>query len=228
VFTVSLAIAPAIMNKPVLLPHASRCDVIVSWEKPNDGGLPILEYRVEIRITATKWFDQDNNKVKRFYSTNLNCGKDPSVLSCNIPMAVLQEAPYELPLAGHIVVRVSARNDFGWGLPSAINSQGPRIYRHPSIMLKPNSEIIDINTIMVSWRPALGGGSRVLGYELVWDRGDPSTSVFEKLSDSQYNSFRVENVDSTKEYRFKVRAKNKCGFGPYSPLVGVDTKRGPE
>ena len=98
-------------------------------------------------------------------------------------------------------------------------------------MMKPTSEIIDINTIMVSWRPALGqqsGGSRVLGYQLAWDNGDPTANVLTNLIETQYNSFRKDHVDSTKQYRFKVRARNKCGFGPYSPLVGVDTKRGPD
>ena len=63
-------------------------------------------------------------------------------------------------------------------------------------------------------------------YELFWDTG--RGSQFTKLRDTLSTSYTVNLISTDTKYRFKVRARNHCGVGPFSDTLAVDIAGPPE
>jgi len=66
----------------------------------------------------------------------------------------------------------------------------------------------------VTWKESAGEFEPVLGYELAWDEGNPNvTESFTKLGETNVTKHEERNVTLCKNYRFKIRYKNQCGYG---------------
>jgi len=72
----------------------TKCSLSVSWMQPNFGGSPISKYNVEVLGSGLK----EHFPIK-------NCGRTASELSCEIPLAKLQDAPFNLKENSLIIVR---------------------------------------------------------------------------------------------------------------------------
>jgi hypothetical protein len=108
--------------------------------------------------------------------------------------------------------------------------QGPLLY------IKPDApKITYVNnkgeeSIMVRWTPQTeqkSGGSPIVGYELVWEAEDLD-NAHRKAHDGITTKGLTHNMIGAKAvYRFRLRAKNVCGYGAFSSIVKMDTRTPP-
>jgi len=78
---------------------------------------------------------------------------------------------------------------------------------------------------MISWDKidnSKNGGTDVTGYELVWEAEDVTDA--RKVQNGITTPLLHHKIFGAKAvYRFRLRAKNICGYGAFSPIVKVDT-----
>lgn len=194
----------------------TSCGVKISWSKTNNGGSPITSFSVAIR--------QSNGK----YTSVPFCGNkaETGPLSCDVPASVLEAEPYKLIPGQLIVVRTVALNASGYGKSSSAFSGGqtfknnkPRRMYTPKLYKKTN------NSIELRWTnlPRRNGveGDRV--YNLYWNRGgdrEPLSQLVERIADNKYT---VTGLEPNTIYKFKLRAVNDCGAGPFSRVETATT-----
>lgn len=134
---------PTVPFKPTLKTLKEKCGLVLAWESPDEGGLPVEEYKVEVRTNRFK-----NSASETFAMINYRpvkgCGKDLMNLQCSLPMNFLQSEPFSLPRGATVEARVSARNQIGWGKTADIKALG---LREPLTMEKPVAEKLDMKTI---------------------------------------------------------------------------------
>jgi hypothetical protein len=203
-----LPIAPVTSIDPV---HGG---VTIEWTAPDARGDTITAYKIEIA-----------NKAGTTWHTEAACdGTDPVVIAalrCIVPMSTLTASPYNYVFDDLVEVRVQAANFFGFGVLSPVSeSTGARIRVVPSKMAAPTEDpsCTDV-TLTMNWIALSGvdaGNSDVIAYSLYWDAGDAMATTFTELTDALVTSFTVNAVTGGQSYRFKVRARNIYGYGPYS------------
>lgn len=121
-----------------------------------------------------------------------------------------------------VYVRVKATNSYGYGaLSDPCDDTGARIRSVPSKMLAPTESLLSTDTeILLSWIPLTGvdaGNSDIIAYSLYWDEGDSlKTEADVPLYDANVDQFTVMSVTGGVTYRFRVRARNIYGDGPFS------------
>lgn len=90
------------------------------------------------------------------------------------------------------------------------------------------------------------GGQDVFAYQIFWDKGD-STKTLDNMvkyaetsvkactncekegqGDFLKYSYIFKNLDKSKQYRFIVRARNSCNWGPFSEIKTADIRSTPE
>jgi len=193
--------------------------IAITWTAPDERGDTITAYLIEIA-----------NKAGDSWTTHTSCdGSSPSVieaLRCVVPMSALTEVPFNYVFDDLVVVRVSASNSFGFGVKSpASDETGARVRSVPSQMLPPTEDISSTDTtITLNWVGLEGvsaGNSEVLAYSLYWDQGDSNAEVTTELVDALVTTFTVNSVEGGMTYRFRVRARNIYGYGPYSDVLEV-------
>lgn len=93
----------------------------------------------------------------------------------------------------------------------------------------------DQTQIEVVWQPLTGddtGGSTITSYNLRWDTDGTETEYFELAGESQsyiQTAYTIsQGIEVGGLYSFKVRAKNKWGFGEFSDSVRFDASFKPE
>jgi hypothetical protein len=98
---------PDVPSAPVTSFIANSDTVQVNWVAPNDGGSPITSYTV---------YFADLGQLN-FIAQPAYCdGSDQTIMAntlCTIPSIVLHEAPFNLPWASSIYVKVIATNAYG-------------------------------------------------------------------------------------------------------------------
>jgi hypothetical protein len=57
---------------------------------------------------------------------------------------------------------------------------------------------------------------------------EPNSAVFYKLTESDYNTYTVQNLIPGNTYRYKVLAKNSCGSGALSPEIIIQMQGVPD
>jgi hypothetical protein len=81
--------------------------------KPDPHGSPIIDYSVEVRGKGTN----------SFFKIEM-CGRKPEDVTCNVPLSILTQKPFNLKNGDQIIVRVSARNIKGNSLHSTFSPSG--------------------------------------------------------------------------------------------------------
>ncbi len=141
--------------------------MIISWSAPFNGGSPLTSYTVLIR-----------NADAINYSAELtSCdGSNPTILNsatCNIPIATLQQPPFNLPWGSSIYAKVTATNLVNPSTESNVGN-GAIILTSPDAPLSLDNvpAITDATRIGLSWIiGAANGGTAVLDYRVNWDQG---------------------------------------------------------
>ena len=89
-------------------------------------------------------------------------------------MKILRDEPYALPVAADIVARISAVNINGTGIVSFESKQNAvKVIKPLERMAKPTFTRIDYESMKVQWNESQAAES----YSLVWDKGDPNSTV---------------------------------------------------
>ena len=75
------------------------------------------------------------------------------------------------------------------------------------------------------------GGSLIQSYNLEWDVDGTATTFKEIVGQTSAFTFTsyimASQITYGQTYNFRVRAKNKWGFGPYSPTVEIQASTNP-
>lgn len=206
---------PAKPDAPTTSIDATNGGVVITWTAPDARGSAIVAYKIEIA-----------NKALTTWSEVASCdGADPTTrdaLQCVVMMDVFTGATFGYVFDDVVYVRVSATNFYGFGeISSPCGDTGARIRVVPTQMSAPTEDLSSTDTqILLHWIPLTGadaGNSGVIAYSLYWDAGDSAkTAADVALVDADITSFLVTGVEGGRTYRFRVRARNIYGDGPFS------------
>ncbi|XP_029624486.1 titin isoform X1 [Salmo trutta] len=209
----SAIIAVTILDKPGP-PGAIKVDEVnadyisLSWDPPlYDGGCPISNYVVEKRDTTTTTWKTVSATVAR--------------TSIKVPR-LTQGIEYQF--------RIAAENRYG--VSRAVESAsvvaqypfetpGPPTTLHVAQATK--------SFMLVTWNePANDGGSPIIGYHL--EMKDYSSIRWTKTNRGRLiaeTEFKVNGVEESLQYEFRVSAENIAGVGPYSKATEPIAARDP-
>ena len=144
--------------------------------------------------------------------------------SCTLVMSSLMDPPHNLQKGEHIDFQGRACNSlFCSAYVPAMGSL--RMASFPPAPQKPQLVNRSQQTIAISWGSVFPtitprSNDNDHAYELFWDAG--RGSQFTKLRDTLSTRYTVNLISNDNKYRFKVRARNNCGLGPFSETLGVD------
>jgi len=186
--------------------RAEDCSLRIEWTAPDARGAPIIGYNVEIQGSDEQFYGEED------------CGVSSTIQSCVLPMGVLSSEPYLLEEGELIVIRVSAQNEKGWGLPSQVNPTGATL-RTPHVMQIPELASKTDDSIRLRWARATGAT-----YDVWW--AVDSADLTEVATDLASATYEVTGLDQGATYRFQVRADGICGPGPFSPELTVTLATG--
>lgn len=218
--------APDVPAAPTTTPETIY--VKVAWAAPSSNHAAIDAYQILV-ATSTGDFVEDTATCD---------GASASVrdaLYCLIPMTALWTAPFNLPQGAVVRAKVQAHNDRGWSGLSAANSAGAGVETVPLPMAAPTRGSSTSDTaVQIDWL-AVGsgpdGGSPVLGYALYGDGASNQATWTELAGYSALytgTSFTMtEAVTAGATYHFKVMAKNKWGWGSFSPVASIFAAKTP-
>ena len=80
---------------------------------------------------------------------------------------------------------------------------------------------------MVRWTAQTAqkaGGSPIVGYELVWEAEDLDIASRKAHDGITTTGLSHKMIGAKAVYRFRLRAKNVCGYGAFSSIVKMDTR----
>ncbi|CDW74138.1 pa14 multi-domain protein [Stylonychia lemnae] len=205
----------------------------IKWYAPNNNNLPITAYRIKIKDNT------NNNNILNYQESIQHCNGASSTimtnLFCMIPMSVLRTTPFNLPFQSQILVQVQASNQRGWGDLSVDNTDIPTIQTAPRTMTIPQRDSsTSTSQIVVNWQTISSpdnGDSDVTSYNLQWDAGSDGLSWFSLQGLSPSSILSTYTVTSGiiigSKYKFRLRARNIHGWGPYSDPVAIYAARAP-
>ncbi len=139
-------------------------------------------------------------------------------------MISLRAAPFSLEYLDKVIVKIQAHNPRGWSDDYPLNSAAtaPLIQTEPLIMPAPTEgSATSRNVVELLWTQVTSpddGGSPILSYNVYWDRGTGTWSnLVGQTSDYMLLKYSVGgSIVESGTYQFKIRAKNRWGFGPFS------------
>jgi hypothetical protein len=136
--------------------------VTVQWATPDNGGAEISAYTIYFR----------NSDELTYSEEPVNCdGSNSAIiaaLECNIPAAILNAAPFNLPWGTDVHVKVSATNFRGESVHSSLGI-GAIIIAVPDspINLTEDDNLRTSTTLGLTWSDGLDDGSlAVLDYKI--------------------------------------------------------------
>jgi hypothetical protein len=198
--------------------------VKISWVAPTDNFATITAYKIRIENAAGTILEE---------STHCDAAVEPifSQRFCLVPMEHLRTA-YSLTLGTLVEARVLAYNRNGWGAESDPNVAGVTIQTAPAAVTPvTNGSLTGPAQIQLLW-PALTtdaetGAASIITYNLQWhggadDYGAAWVSLTGEVSNYVDTSYIVSGgVIKGAAYRFRIRAKNIWGWGPYSATTQI-------
>jgi hypothetical protein len=203
-------------------------NVKIQWTAPADlPGDNSIETTYEIEV-------QDYNSNYQSELTHCN-GNDQNIIDnteCTIPMSAFLAEPFLLQVGDSINARVRAVYDTepgSYGLGS-----GASVQTVPSPMTDPRrASGTTTEAIVVEWDQLLypnTGGSEILSYSLESKTTTGSWTTLTGLTQDQTNTYLSVSVVESGETSlfFRIRARNKYGFGEYSSIVAIKASSAPD
>ena len=197
----------------------------------NDGGTAVLEYLVEIRQHDGTYAEEEQYCDGAQTAIVLNA-------YCFIPVIEsLRADPYLLEFQDPIMARVKSRNAIGWSEAWSLESLVFATVEVEPTKMPPvvKGAATDQTQIEIDWTALAGdatGGSIIISYNLEWDRDGTQTTFEELVGQSQsyiQSSYTIaQGITVGESYSFRVRARNKWGFGEFSDPVLLDASYSPE
>jgi hypothetical protein len=190
----------------------------MTWKAPYNGGNAISSYVILFGdSTGTK-----------FYPITSYCdGSSPSIVSqryCDIPFTTLRAEPFKLVQDQLVTAKLAAKNIIGTGAFSPVNTEGVTVQVDP---LAPLVAPISVNytesyaqVVLTQITGSLTGSAQVLFYELSWDMGT-NGYLWSPYTVTSGLQVLVTALSSGQQYRFRYRAQNIHGWGPYSPVLTI-------
>ena len=194
-------------------------NIVATFVEPDNSGLAVLDYEIV-------FFDKAQNGYRT--EVSLCDGTDATVISshtCSFSVAdVITQLSYER--GDLLLIKARARNNEGFGQFSSPNSSGARIETVPAVMNDPQVSVYTKTTITLIWSPLVfnseTGASPITSYSLEWDQGTGSfVSLVGDPSLSVALTHQVTGLTTGTAYQFRLRAKNKHGWGEYSSTISA-------
>ena len=108
-----------------------------------------------------------------------------------------------------------------------------------------NSESDDGIDVKISWDEMVGnaetGGLKILTYDVIWDDASLSQvknadgtiptqdlSLMKRLKETNSPYLLLKKMKAGAIYRFRVRTRNACGYGPYSDEAAIELAMVPD
>ena len=207
--------APVLSATPRLGKERGR--ILLSWNKPKEGGAPIIAYTLQVSDTGlseSSWRDASPQPVPgedayeyiyppegeerltggtrkhfRLRATN-NCNPDDSAEKCHSPWSQVVSATIEGSIKPGAPVNVLAAGAIGADAGSVI---------------------------IVRWQPPPDdGGTPLTGYEVQWSSNGETGWRTAARVDADTLSFEDTGLDWGTTRYYRVAARNSVGIGPWS------------
>ena len=217
---------PPIPDAPVLTYEGTY--VKIAWDPPvTNNYADIDEYDVEIVTGDGVTFIEDAALCDGADATNL------ANSFCLVYLADLRAEPTSLVFQQLIQAKLRAHNERGWGEWSDANvdsGAGPLVETEPQTpedWFVWRGDATDNTQIEVYWSALTApenGDSEVLTYNVQWDQG---TGEFVELVGESSSWLGLAHIEDGLDdfeglsFEFKIRARNKWGWGAYSATKSV-------
>lgn len=213
-----LALAPGQMNP--LEVNQTGINVVLYWANPpQSNGQTPTEFQIQI---------YDN--ILGTYVDSALC--DDSVVAtknCSILMSQFTTTfGYNAGDTIHAIGR--ARNSKGWGAFSAINTVGTLAQVEPQASVSSFTGSATLSQIDLSWTGLVTdsdkGYAAAISYAVFETTllSNPASPLIDDLSTTNY---QITTVSSGEQRKFKIKAKNIFGYGPFSNEVTVTVSEAP-
>lgn len=192
-----------------------QASLVFNWDKPYNGASQITSYTIAIRQSDEVTFTPDD----------VNCnGATPAIVAtrtCTVPVAALRAEPYSLEWGSSVFIKVSANNIIGEGpFSEAGNGAVMLTTPEPPVNFANDPLITNSNRIGLVWEAnPLDGGSSVIDYTLMWDRAIGSYEIYDLMITT--SSYTVTGLTPSKQYSFKVSARNIYGESEFTDAITV-------
>ncbi len=226
---------------PTVVTSISGTNVVIDWSNnlPQNNGAAISSYQVQIKA-----------KNGTFLFENTSCdGTGPAIVAakqCQIPMATLRAAPFNLVKSDLIEVKINAANLKGYNASfSAPNTAGATVEDVPVAPGAPSRDnsATTYNYMRVTFsgltdgQPNAGGATcQIQSYHVQRDQGNNTSSA---LPDEWTDIKGLSTLDTATwaatssgivggtTYKVRVRALNKHGWGPWSSTTNIRCAKAP-
>jgi hypothetical protein len=233
--TIYAAEEPGQVGQASLASAVSGLNVALTWTAPSANQDPLLAYRILIREADGDYSEE---------ATHCDGGTDASILSgatCSVPMTVLRAAPYSLAQGDPVLFTVAARNSYGWGLTSQLNTATvalvetePHTPPAPSYVAASSS----LATITLSWpgiaaASAATGGSPIVSYGLQWREAGGSDPWVDLQGQAGAHTTALTGSATTgvaggQTYLFRLAAANAHGWSGHTAELTVVASGAPD
>jgi hypothetical protein len=209
-------------------PGLDPLSVKISWTAPDANGDALAAYEVQIREQGGA----------EFSATGTCDGAVSAVVSaryCLVALTTLAAPDYSLVYGDLVVARARARNSIGWGPYSQPNAAGATVQTAPSAMTAPTRGATTLTSVALSWLALTGdgtGGAAIAAYELSYGTGLTGSTwaplPAEAGAAPTALTYALTGLTPGDWYRFRVRAQNAHGWGPYSPTTTAQAANVPD
>jgi hypothetical protein len=227
--TLVAASTPGVPGTPVTT--IENIYVKIAWTAPPSNSADIDGYDVYVaRQDGT--FNKETTYCDGFTSSAVR-----TQAYCLVPMAVLREPGYGLLQGSVVRAYVIAHNVYGYGGQSDVNIAGVAVQTAPAqvqgLIDGPTTSESQVELIWNALSAsAETGGAAILSYNVQWDQG-LGTGVWSSLvgysSDFSAQTLTVTSgIQAGTVFKFRVRAKNMWGWGPFSAELSVTPSAVPD